>query len=133
MKIKRGGIKSWVNRFKDMVLGQEEITTVLTLECEGMEELGKTYGPEAAEYVRRTMMRLLADQSRVVDLVYRRADGAFEVVMDGATPFEAEWLLARVEASFSKALFDAGYECDLSYVSESGNPQPIDNIRLAVR
>jgi len=108
-----GRIDAWVQRIAERISTDEESVTTISLEIDGMENLASRYGVAAADHVSRIMLRLLKEETRIEDLVYRKGAGVFEVVMVDCPESDADSILAKVERSFRQAVFDAGYSSQI--------------------
>ena len=104
-----GRVDAWVQRIAERISTDEETVTTISLQIDGMDTLACRYGSAAVDHVSRIMLRLLKEETRIEDLVYRKGTGGFEVVMIDCPESDVESLLAKVGASFRQVVFDAGY------------------------
>ena len=102
-------LDAWMWRLAERISTVEECFTSITMEIEGLEDLRLMFGLGAVDHVSRIMLRLLQNETKVHDLVYRKDDGTFEAILKGDDEELAHSIVSRVEAAFRQAVFDAGY------------------------
>lgn len=109
----------WFARLLYRTLRQNGEDISLVVDFDGFEELEAQYGTDAYNHVTNMLRRAIERESSSSDLVVRRADGQFVVMLQNSSERAAEDLLARIRRTFRRAADDAGYNCPftISYTS----------------
>lgn len=93
---------------------RKEPAVVVVLDCDGLGEVNARYGREAGDHVLSILGRILHHETRSTDALVRTGDDEFALVLRAASSIEAKRILDRIQESFEKQVFDAGYECLIS-------------------
>lgn len=107
---------------------EESSTVAVMIDCEGFMTLDDYYGSGTGEYVVRTLIRVLEDETRNSDLVARIGPTEFAVVLTDTDIEGASRIMEHVQARFEQLVMDAGYECNITFGSA-----PIDTESRSVR
>lgn len=101
----------WFARLLHRTLRSNENDISLVVEFDGFDELEAEYGVDACNHVTGILRRAIERESSSSDLVARKGDGEFVVMLQNSSERAAEDLLTRIRRTFRRAADDAGYNC----------------------
>ena len=105
---------AWLSRLLDgrTGAGVEDDVLIVTVACDGLSAVDRAEGPDAADHIRRIMVRLLheSDENAVVDV-----SGDEFTLMTPSEDFDPNLWAIRMENSFRRAINDAGYSVAVAF------------------
>lgn len=110
--------RGWIERLLE---GGEPIAFEVAVQCDGLGEVEAAMGPEAADHLRKIMLRLVheaAPEGSEIRMVEDR------ISFDAAGGFDADLWTIRVEELYKRAVYDAGYEIAIVFDHEEHMPVP---------
>lgn len=102
---------SWLHRLLERPDAEVDVL-VVTVACDGLSQVAANEGDEAAEHIRRIMVRLLRESDPLAEIDASGDEFTFVVP---AKDFDPNFWAIRMENSFRRAISDAGYAVSVDF------------------
>ena len=106
--------------------GENPDGIMLVLKVGNLDEVGRRYGPQWADTLLQSLVRIVQSSVRYGDLVARLASDELGIYLPGATPENTREICDRIRAQIRETTFAAGQERQISVALRLGGTRVED-------